>query len=63
MKLSGALPFAFGGTNRTYVMDGFTNDEARDIVQNRIERRYWLSPGPAEHYNGNTALGSPGGCV
>ena len=51
----------FRGMNRTYVMDGLTNDEARDIVRTRIERRYWLSPGAAEHYNGNTGPWFTGG--
>ena len=42
-------------------MDGYTNEEASDIVRQRIEQRYWMSPGPGEHYNGNTGPWFTGG--
>ena len=42
-------------------MDGYTNEDARDIVRQRIQQRYWMSPGPGEHYNGNTGPWFTGG--
>jgi len=51
----------FRGMTRTYLMEGYSPSEARDIVRQRIQRHYWLSPGPSEHYYGNTGPWFTGG--
>ena len=51
----------FRGITRTYSMDGFTDAEAKDIVSTRVQQRYWMGPGPSEHYNGNTGPWFTGG--
>ena len=42
-------------------MDGYTDAEAKDIVGNRLQQRYWLRPGPSELYNGTTGPWFNGG--
>ena len=51
----------FRGITRTYLMEGYSAEEARDIVRERTQQRYWLGPGPAEHYNGSTGPWFSGG--
>ena len=51
----------FRGITRTYLMEGHSAEEARDIVSQRTQQRYWMGPGPAEHYNGNTGPWFNGG--
>ena len=46
----------FRGINRTFVMEGYTNEEARDIVRQRIQQRYWMSPDPASTTTATPAL-------
>ena len=51
----------FRGITRTYLMEGYSAEEARDIVSQRTQQRYWMGPGPAEHYNGSTGPWFNGG--
>ena len=51
----------FRGITRTYLMEGYSPEEARDIVRQRTQQRYWMGAGPAEHYNGNTGPWFSGG--
>ena len=51
----------FRGVTRTYLMEGYSPTEARDLVRQRIQQHYWLSPGPSEHYYGNTGPWFTGG--
>ena len=51
----------FRGMTRTFSMDGYTDAEAKDIVGNRLQQRYWLRPGPSELYNGTTGPWFNGG--